>query len=299
MRAPVHPSGCNPATLDVRGALRTAMVQLCAARVPSHALAAELLLMHVLGRDRAWLYAHPEEAINGPAAERYFEMIAQRAAGTPTQYLIGHQEFWGLDFEVEPGVLIPRPESEHLVEVALERLGRGSPSRLTIADVGTGTGCLALSLARELPQAMVYATDISEKALTVARHNARRLGVAERVHFVRGSLLEPFLGAARFNLVVSNPPYVARSEAHLLPREVREHEPEEALYGGLDGSQFYEILVTQSGNALASGGVLVVELGYNALSRVRPFFDDFGTWRDIAITDDLAGIPRVLAAAKR
>ncbi len=184
--------------MDIRAALKEGMARLRAAQVASHTLAAELLLLHILGRDRAWLYAHPEERIEPEAAEKYFALIARRAAGEPTQYLTGKQEFWGLEFEVTPAVLIPRPETEHVVEVALERLGprgiklrldTGEPSApLRVADVGTGSGCLAVALAHELPHATVFATDISAAALEVARRNAARHGVADRIHFVRERL---------------------------------------------------------------------------------------------------------------
>jgi len=169
------------------------MARLRAADTPSHTLATELLLMHALGRDRAWMYAHVEERLDAAKSEEFFALIARRAAGEPTQYLTGKQEFWGLEFEVTPAVLIPRPETEHVMEVALARLGErglrihmdtGAPrERLRVADVGTGSGCLAVALAYELPHADVYATDISAPALEVARRNAVRHGVAERVHF--------------------------------------------------------------------------------------------------------------------
>src|SRR5271169_5619138 len=156
--------------MDIRAALKEGMAQLRAARIPSHTLAAELLLMHALGRDRTWLYTNPESPLDASAADAYFALVARRAAGEPTQYLTGKQEFWGLEFEVTPAVLIPRPETEHVIEVALERLGArglkidmvtGAPSlRLHIADVGTGSGCLAVVLARELPHAEIVATDI-------------------------------------------------------------------------------------------------------------------------------------------
>ena len=170
--------------MDSRAALRQGMTTLRAAEVPSHTLAAELLLMHVLGRDRAWIYTHPEDMLEPAAVDRYFGLVARRAAGEPTQYLTGKQEFWGLEFEVTPAVLIPRPETEHVVEVALERLGErgikinmrtGLPSPpLQIADVGTGSGCIAVALAHELPHAKILATDISDEALEVARSNASR-----------------------------------------------------------------------------------------------------------------------------
>src|ERR1700752_2625874 len=168
--------------MDLRAALRQAMTALRAAEVPSQTLAAELLLMHVLGRDRAWIYTHAEDTLEPAAVDRYFALVARRAGGEPTQYLTGKQEFWGLEFEVTPAVLIPRPETEHVIEAALARLGErglqihmdtGAPrERLRVADVGTGSGCLAVALAYELPHADVYATDISEPALAVARRNA-------------------------------------------------------------------------------------------------------------------------------
>ena len=177
--------------LVVRTALREAFAQLRTAGVLSHTLAAELLLMHALGRDRTWLYAHPDETVSEEIAEQYQALIARRAAGEPTQYLTGKQEFWGLEFEVTPDVLIPRPETEHVMEVALDRLAlrevRAGRPRTTagegflIADIGTGSGCLAIALAKELPKANIYATDISSEALVVARRNAVRHSVAERI----------------------------------------------------------------------------------------------------------------------
>ena len=177
-------------------ALRDGIAQLESEHVPSAALAAELLLMHTLGRDRAWIYAHPEHELDATARQQYFSLIARRASGVPTQHLTGHQEFWGLDFEVTPDVLIPRPETEHVIEVALERLGvsseAGSPRRqekYRIADVGTGSGCIAIALAHELPAAQIIATDISAAALKVARRNAERHGVASRIDFIECNLL--------------------------------------------------------------------------------------------------------------
>src|ERR1700722_5551436 len=186
-------------TFDIRAALKRGIAQLRAAETPSHTLAAEVLLMHTLQRDRAWLYSHPDKVLDIAVAEKYLALIARRAAGEPTQYLTGKQEFWGLEFEVTPAVLIPRPETEHVMEVALARLGErgikihmdtGAPREtLRVADVGTGSGCLAVALAWELPHAEVVATDISEPALEVARRNAARHGVADRIHFLQGDLL--------------------------------------------------------------------------------------------------------------
>jgi release factor glutamine methyltransferase len=340
------------AGIDVRAALKQATARLNAAGVPSHTLAAELLLMHALGRDRAWLYAHPEAPLDSAAGERYFELVARRSAGTPTQYLIGRQEFWGLEFEVTPDVLIPRPETEHVMEVALERLGQektvlsrpdhSAGAGLRIADVGTGSGCLAVALARELSAAEFFATDISAAALAVAQRNAARHAVAARIRFLQCNLLDAFLAARpetyagqpaqacsgarrfshgavagardgasapedspaasrsspRFDLIVSNPPYVGRDQAGCLPREIREHEPEIALFAGATGMEVYAPLLDQAAQLLVSGGVVVLELGYGAAERVRALVDSAGCWTAITVTNDLAGIPRVLAAAR-
>jgi release factor glutamine methyltransferase len=180
--------------MDVRTALKAGMARLRDAEVPSYTLAAELLLLHVLGRDRTWLYAHPEEQVYAPDADKFLELVARRAAGEPTQYLTGKQEFWGLEFEVTPDVLIPRPETEHVIEVVLDRLaprelraGRRQTTKgegLLIADIGTGSGCIAVALAMELPAATFCGTDISPAALEVARRNSARHGVVERVRFL-------------------------------------------------------------------------------------------------------------------
>src|SRR5271154_2933856 len=164
--------------MNIRSSLRDAMARLEFAGIPSHALAAELLLMHALARDRTSLYTHPEDEIPADTLEKFQALINARASGTPTQYLTGQQEFWGLDFEVTPAVLIPRPETEHVIEVTLERLGPAQKNApLRIADIGTGCGCIAVALAHELPQAEIFATDISREALEVAERNAARHSV--------------------------------------------------------------------------------------------------------------------------
>ncbi len=300
--------------LDLRAALKEGMARLRAAHVPSHTLATELLLMHVLGRDRTWLYTHPEATLDAADAEKYFGLIARRAAGEPTQYLTGKQEFWGLEFEVTPAVLIPRPETEHVMEIALARLGprgfkihlnSGLPrEKLRIADVGTGSGCLAVALAYELPHTEIFATDISAAALEVARHNAARHNVGDRIHFLQANLLdgltdEPVSDGEKsgsFDLIVSNPPYVAREEGTQLQREVRDHEPHTALFGGPTGVEMYARLIEVAGSLLRSGGILVLELGYNSAEHVRAILAEQKCWTNVTLTNDLAGIPRVAAA---
>jgi release factor glutamine methyltransferase len=297
----------NTSPLDVRAALREGIARLRAAHVPSHTLATELLLLHALGRDRTWLYTHPEAPLDLADAEKYFALIERRAAGEPTQYLTGKQEFWGLEFEVTPAVLIPRPETEHLMEVALARLGprgfilhlnSGLPrEKLRVADVGTGSGCLAVALAGELPHAEVFAMDISGAALEVARRNATRHHVADRIHFLQADLLEALKQEAQsFDLIVSNPPYVARKDAPQLQREVRDHEPQAALFGGPSGVEIYARLIEEAGKLLRPGGSLVLELGYNSAEHVRAILKEQKCWTNVTFTNDLAGIPRVTAA---
>src|SRR5271168_1099535 len=311
---------------DIRAALKEGMARLRAANAPSHTLAAELLLMHALGRDRTWLYTHPEALLEPAQAEKYFAFVARRAAGEPVQYLTGKQEFWGLKFKVTPAVLIPRPETEHVMEVALARLGprgfkihldTGAPrEKLRVADVGTGSGCLAVALAYELPHAEVFATDISAPALEIARRNASRHGVADRIHFLQCDLLTGLQNtdgsgvaardavpastrdASQFDLIVSNPPYIARNEAAQLQREVRDHEPHTALFGGTTGVEIYQRLIDQARGLLRDRGILVLELGYDSAEHVRAIFDAQPGWTNIAITMDLAGIPRGLAAER-
>src|SRR5712692_4108489 len=184
---------------DVRTTLKQGLARLRDEHVPSYTLAAELLLLHVLGRNRTWLYAHPEEVIADADGHRFFDLIARRAAGEPTQHLTGKQEFWGLEFEVTPDVLIPRPETEHLIEVALDRLAlrelranrpqKSDGAGLQIADIGTGSGCIAIALAKELPAANFLATDISPAALAVAKRNADRHAVTDRIDFREANLL--------------------------------------------------------------------------------------------------------------
>ncbi len=293
--------------MNVREALREAIGRLTAAQLSSAPITAEVLLMHVLRRDRAFLHAHPEWEMIPDEERAYRQLLAQRAAGKPTQYLTGRQEFWGLSFRVQPGVFIPRPETEHVVEVALRIVRERLPRQdARIVDVGTGSGCIALALASELPQAEIVATESSPQALTLARRNADNLELAHRVQFVSSDLLAVFLshhGAAgadfdtrAFDLVVSNPPYVAPEDSARLPREVREHEPPAALYSDEAGLAFSRRLLSEARAALVSRGWLVMELGYAMEGRVRALLGE--AWTNLEVSNDLQGIPRVLAARK-
>jgi release factor glutamine methyltransferase len=291
--------------MDVRSALKEGIAQLRDANVPSFTLAAETLLLHTLGKERTWLYTHPEHVISDGDADRFNSLLNRRAAGEPTQHLTGKQEFWGLEFEVTPDVLIPRPETEHLIEVALDRLAvreirAGRKQTLTgeglhIVDVGTGSGCIAIALAKELPAAQITATDISPAALAVAKRNAARHSVADRVAFLQLNLLAGLAG--KYDLVVSNPPYIGRSEKDSLMREVRDHEPELALYGGEEGYELYADLIAQAAQNVMCGGLLILELGHNSLPAVQPLLEP-PHWTNVGVTNDLAGIPRVIAAER-
>ncbi len=307
-----HVSAQGKATKDVRSALGDAIAHLERERVPSAALAAELLLMHTLGQDRAWLYAHLEGELDTAKREQYFSLIAQRARGVPTQHLTGHQEFWGVNFEVTPDVLIPRPETEHVIEVALERLGIGPEigslrrkESFRIADVGTGSGCIAIALAHELPAAQIIATDISAPALEVARRNAARHGVTSRIDFVECNLMDALQHQSpitshqspHLDLIASNPPYIARQEAATLPREVREHEPAVALFSGEAGTEIYAPLIAQAATLLKPGGILVLELGHNSSEHASRLLGA-PEWTSVTITNDLAGISRVASARR-
>jgi len=299
VKLPANPS-VGASAAELRAALRAAIARLEKCDVPSAPLAAELLLMHVLQCDRTWLYAHPESELSPEDAAAYAQLIERRSEGVPTQYLTGRQEFWGLEFEVGPGVLIPRPETEHVIEVALERLSARRAEPLRIADVGTGSGCIAIALASELPGAEIVATDISSAALDYAQRNAARHGVSNRIQFLKANLLEmaieaPRRGESGFGLIVSNPPYVGRNDAGSLPREVREHEPAEALFAGDDGLEIYPDLIDEAARKLAPNGILVLELGYNGAQYVGSLLSA-SQWTDLRVTRDLAGIERVVSA---
>jgi release factor glutamine methyltransferase len=274
-------------------ALHAAIEELEAHDVGSPRLNAETLLMFTLGCDRAYLYAHPERGLTADEAERYASAIAERARGRPSQYITGHQEFWGLDFIVTPAVLIPRPETEHSVEMVLELAKARAAEALQIADIGTGSGCIALALAHELPNAEIEACDISTDALEIARLNAERLDLSKRVHFRQSDLLSDFSGAEKYDFIVCNPPYVSELKPETVQRQVREYEPKIAVFSGKSGLEIYERLIPQARAHLNPGGWLVMEIGFSIENEVRSLL---AGWPEIVVKPDLQGIPRVLAA---
>ncbi len=280
----------------LRAALNSAVDRLSSAHVPSPRMNAELLLMFTLECNRAYLHAHPERKLSADEQRRYDQVLTERERGMPAQYITGHQEFWGMDLIVTPAVLIPRPETEHVIETVLARVGVArapSPaSLLRIVDVGTGSGCIALALAKELPSAELYATEISPAALEIARANAARHQLEGRIKFHQADLLQG-RDRGEFDFVVSNPPYVGESEADQVQLEVRKYEPRTAVFAGATGLEVIERLIPQAREALKPGGWLVMEISGTIAIDVR---DLLAGWNDVQIAKDLQGIERVVSA---
>jgi release factor glutamine methyltransferase len=277
--------------MQLRAALNSAIETLDHHDVGSPRMNAEMLLMFVLDCSRAYLYAHPERELTADELQRYHAAIAERSRGVPAQYIVGHQEFWGLDFLVSPAVLIPRPETEHLVETAVE-IAREYQQPLII-DVGTGSGCIALSLANELPHGEVHAVDLSPDALEMARANAARLRL-EGVRFHINDLLQGFPDEFA-DLIVSNPPYVGETEADKVQANVKAFEPHMAVFGGHQGAEIISKLITQAHRVLKPKGWLLMEIGYTQARRVEKLL---ASWSDVHFVPDLQGIPRVAVARK-
>jgi release factor glutamine methyltransferase len=250
---------------------------------------AETLLLHHIGRNRAWLMAHGDEEFGGCVAIGYAALLERRLHGEPLQYITGEAEFYGLPFRVTPAVLIPRPETEHSVEKIIALCA--GLERLRFVDVGTGSGAIAVGVAHEVPQARVTATDISAEALAIAHENAKRNGVAERVRFLHGDLLAPVSGE-RFDVVASNPPYVSSNDRASLDVEVRDYEPETALFAGPDGLAIYRRLIPQAADALVVGGHIVLEIGYGQRDAITELLAA-GGFENIEFVPDLQGIARV------
>jgi len=314
--------------------------------VPSPRLTAEVLLMHAAHCDRAHLYAHGERELTEVEWIHYGRYLRERLDGKPTQYITGRQEFWGLDFLVNPSVLIPRPETELVVETALALARAHFPpgAELSVADVGTGSGCIAVALANELSRVCIYALDQSPQALDTARKNAARLGVENRITFLQTDLLaqvqrsdkahcsrvaatdsspgrqpwdtgnetaaspagatetSPAESLPPLHLVVSNPPYVSERDRKKLMREVRDFEPPQALFAGESGGDVYARLIPQAARALAPGGFLILELGYDAQEKVAALLsspEGEKEWENVEWRRDLAGIVRVVSARRK
>ncbi len=259
---------------------------------------AELLLAYLLQRDRTWLMTHRADILSAEIHGQMQDLVARRARHEPLQYILGQQEFYGLPLRVTPDTLIPRPETEHLVEAVLEAAPRlHQPPR--IVDVGTGTGAIALALAKNLPDARIYACDLSAAALEVARDNAQRLGLRERIEFRQSDLLAGYMSASSrddlFDAVISNPPYVPKGDAAEMQPDVRDYEPHMALFAGDDGLTIYRRLVVEAHTMLRHGGLLAMEIGFGQREALATLLD---AWQSVRFVDDYAGIPRVVLAEK-
>jgi release factor glutamine methyltransferase len=257
---------------------------------------ARILLGYALNLDRSALTASSDRSLDASEAAAITAIAARRLSHEPVAHIIGRREFWSLDLRVTPDTLVPRPETETIVEAALDAIDRAGPRTraLLIADLGTGTGALLLALLQELPQAFGIATDISPKALAVARDNAARHGLDRRAGFVRCDFGTALAGP--FDLVVSNPPYISREEIPGLALEVKDHDPLLALDGGPDGLEAYRAIAHDAGRLLAPTGALVVELGAGQAADVAGLFTGAGLYVETPVRPDLAGIPRALTA---
>lgn len=282
----------------IDGLIAEAAQVLARAGVPEARREAMSLVAHTIARDRTFLLTHPEHALAPAEVDRLREFVARRAAGEPLQYITGHQEFYGLDFEVTPDVLIPRPETELLVETALVLLDAEDAAPL-ICDVGTGSGCIPIALLHERTEMRAVGLDISTSALCVAARNAARLSVGGRLTLVASDCFAALdARCARFTMIVSNPPYVAEGSLAGLQREVREHEPRVALTPGTEGLRIIRRLVADAPQFLQSGGHLLMEIGFDQHEAVRRLVDP-QVWQLLDIHKDLQGIPRIVTLRKK
>ncbi|MFH1336563.1 MAG: peptide chain release factor N(5)-glutamine methyltransferase [Candidatus Zixiibacteriota bacterium] len=260
---------------------------------------AELLLEAVLYAKKVDLYLNRSQILTPQQIERFNQFIQERISGKPLQYIIGSTEFFGLEFKVNEHVLIPRPETETIVEIVIERLkSRPSPK---IIDIGTGSGAIAVSLARNIKNSLVFATDISEGALMVAKENAKMNKVEDQIEFLQGDLFAPLKNKnleGKMNCVVSNPPYVSQEEFNQLPKEVRDYEPVVALKSGSQGMSFHKRIIEGSVDFLKRDGILALEVGLVQAKQVAGFLEEIDKFKHVEIKKDLGGIERVVIAAK-
>jgi release factor glutamine methyltransferase len=295
MRSSGENGGKNGAT--IAEALKEAGERLRAESVPNDLLDAQTLLAEALGKDRTYLIINFNQQLSEGVLSAFRTMVDRRAAGEPLQYITGRQEFFGLDFEVTPDVLIPRPETELIVEEAIRIVQLNGVARPVIVDVGAGSGCIAVALARELADARVIASDVSEAALRVARRNAARHGLEDRVDFIASDLLDAFAEEEFADFILSNPPYVSEKEMPSLQREVRDWEPRAALTDSNDGLSLYRRLLKDAPSRLRPGGHLICEMGYTQSEMISNMIDR-RVWGAPKLLDDLQGIPRTIVLRK-
>ncbi len=287
-------------TVTIAEAINKAAARLSAHGVQNARLDAEVLLCHVLSKDRSWLLAHIQDTLDDHALRFYHRTVDRRAVREPLQYITGSQEFWGLKFTVTQDVLIPRPETELVVESAI-KAAHGTASPL-IVDLCTGSGCIAVSIAKELAGSRIFATDNSEKALAVARANADRHGVTDHVRFLEGDLFDPLQELdirGRIDIIAANPPYVPSAELGVLQPEVRDFEPEIALTAGPSGTEIVERIINAAPEYLRKGGILIMEIGLGQSAAIVPMIKNAGAYATAEVLKDLAGIDRVIVARKK
>ncbi len=263
-------------------------------------LDAELLLSHALNKNRAWLITHSGDLLDEDQSRRFQASVSRRVKREPVQYILGTQEFRGLEFAVTPDVLIPRPETELVVESTLHAAA-GNPSPL-ILDLCTGSGCIAVSLAKEVPAARVFAADMSARALAVARENARRHGVSDHIRFLEGDLFGPLEELdikERVDIIAANPPYIPSSDLPVLQPEVRDYEPVMALIAGPGGTEIHRRIIETAPDFLKKGGALIMEMGLGQADRLCRLVEGAGAYTAPEILKDLAGIERVIVAHRR
>jgi release factor glutamine methyltransferase len=283
--------------MDVRSALNQSADDLEKAGIPSARLDSEVLLSFVLGCDRLEFYKNPSRLMGEIQLAEFRKVTARRLQWEPVAYITGRKEFWTFTLKVNKEVLIPRPDTEVIVEEALDICHREIHGQPRILDIGTGSGAIALALAKEIPAAIIVATDISAGALRVAAANARYLGLASQIDFRRGDLFEPVEGF--FDVIVSNPPYIAAAEYEELPAGVKDYEPREALLAGGRGTEFYALLVCRACDYLNDSGWLLLEIGAAQESSVRTMIESAGRYDCIDLRMDYAGHPRVLKARRK
>lgn len=287
--------------MTIAEAINRAAQKLSGCGITNARLDAEVLLSHILERDRAWLITHNNDGLDNERYKLFEDAIDRRSRREPLQYIIGRQEFWGLEFTVTHNVLIPRPETELLIETAINIL-RDANKQAMIVDLCTGSGCVAVSLAKELANARIFAVDKSSQALAVARENAQRHGVSDRIRFLEGDLYAPLEELdirGLVDVITANPPYIRSGDLPMLQPEVRDYEPELALIAGTEGTEVQQKIIESATDLLEKHGTLIMEMGMGQAEILKRMIDEVGTYDKPEILKDLAGIDRVLVVKKK
>ncbi|WP_255547799.1 peptide chain release factor N(5)-glutamine methyltransferase [Crassaminicella indica] len=284
--------------VKIQDALKLAVERIERTNAVTPLLDAEVLLCHVLKKERLFLYTHRNKSLSEEAFKAFEEFVEKRIAGMPVQYIVKKQEFMGLDFYVEEGVLIPRPDTEILVEAVIKWANNRKNDNITIVDIGTGSGAITVSLAKYIKNAFVYSIDISRRAITIGKKNAVSNGVAEKIEFLEGDLFTPLKNKleGKVDILVSNPPYIPKEEIDKLQIEVKKYEPRLALDGGTDGLDFYRRIIDEAPFFVKKGGYIALEVGHDQAELVKELMENKGLYTEINKIKDLAGIERVVVA---